>query len=96
MQGSSSDELHGTHDGYPSRSFNYWRARYNTFLAISIARFFLREFHSVVGEKWGGLVRLTCQLRRDVHWWTHVPIQSNGKPIHKPVETAYLHTDSSG
>jgi hypothetical protein len=25
-----------------------------------------------------------------------VPIQSNGKPIHKPVENAYLHTDSSG
>jgi hypothetical protein len=25
-----------------------------------------------------------------------VPSQSNGKPIHKPVETAYLHTDSSG
>jgi hypothetical protein len=25
-----------------------------------------------------------------------VPIQSNGKPIHEPVETAYLHTDNSG
>jgi hypothetical protein len=24
-----------------------------------------------------------------------VPGQSNGKPIHKPIETAYLHTDSS-
>jgi hypothetical protein len=25
-----------------------------------------------------------------------VPIQSNGKPIHNPVGTAYMHTDSSG
>ena len=66
------------------------------FLAIPAARFFLRELHSVVGEKWGGLVRLTPQLRRDLQWWTEVPSQSNGKPIHKPVETAYLHTDSSG
>jgi hypothetical protein len=29
------------------------------FLAIPAANFFLRELHSVVGEKWGGLVRLT-------------------------------------
>eukprot|EP00873_Tetraselmis_striata_P009405 jgi/Tetstr1/429669/TSEL_019566.t1 len=29
-------------------------------------------------------------------WWTSVPSKSNGKPIHRPVETAYLHTDSSG
>jgi hypothetical protein len=28
-------------------------------LAIPAARFFLKELHSVVGEKWGGLVRLT-------------------------------------
>jgi hypothetical protein len=25
-----------------------------------------------------------------------VPSQSNSKPIHKPIETTYLHTDSSG
>jgi hypothetical protein len=36
------------------------------FLAIPAARFFLRELHSVVGEKWGGLVRLAPQLRRDL------------------------------
>jgi hypothetical protein len=35
-------------------------------------------------------------LVADVQWWTHVPDQSNGKPIHKPVETAYLHTDNFG
>eukprot|EP00873_Tetraselmis_striata_P019580 jgi/Tetstr1/439844/TSEL_028255.t1 len=43
---------------------------------------------------------MTPQLRRDLQWWTSVPSQSNGKsngkPIHRPVETAYLHTDSSG
>jgi hypothetical protein len=66
------------------------------FLAIPAARFFLRELHSVVGEKWGGLVRLPPHLRRGMQWWTKVPSQSNDKLIHKPVETAYLHTDSSG
>jgi hypothetical protein len=38
---------------------------------------------------------VNSQLRRDFQRWTKVPCQSNGKPIHKPVETAYLHTDSS-
>eukprot|EP00873_Tetraselmis_striata_P014170 jgi/Tetstr1/434434/TSEL_023534.t1 len=66
------------------------------FLAIPAARFFLRELHSVVGDRWGGRVRMTPQLRRDLQWWTSVPSQSNGKPIHRPVETAYVHTDSSG
>eukprot|EP00873_Tetraselmis_striata_P014675 jgi/Tetstr1/434939/TSEL_023935.t1 len=66
------------------------------FLAIPAARFFLWELHSVVGDRWGGRVQMTPQLRRDLQWWTSVPSQSNGKPIHRPVETAYLHTDSSG
>eukprot|EP00873_Tetraselmis_striata_P012338 jgi/Tetstr1/432602/TSEL_021972.t1 len=66
------------------------------FLAIPAARFILRELHSVVGDRWGGRVRMTPQLRRDLQWWTSVPSQANGKPIHRPVETAYLHTDSSG
>eukprot|EP00873_Tetraselmis_striata_P019943 jgi/Tetstr1/440207/TSEL_028559.t1 len=39
---------------------------------------------------------MTPQLRRDLQCWTSVPSQSNGKPIHRPVETAYLHTDTSG
>eukprot|EP00873_Tetraselmis_striata_P045491 jgi/Tetstr1/465755/TSEL_010380.t1 len=39
---------------------------------------------------------MTPQLRRDLQWWTSVPTQFNGKPIHRPVETAYLHTDNSG
>eukprot|EP00873_Tetraselmis_striata_P025467 jgi/Tetstr1/445731/TSEL_033379.t1 len=72
-----------------------WQAQY-LFLAIPAARFFLRELHSVVGDRWGGRVRMTPQLRRDLQWWTSVPSQSNGKPIHRPGETAYLHTDSSG
>jgi hypothetical protein len=34
------------------------------FLAISVARFFLIELHSVVGEKWGGLVLNTPPTTR--------------------------------
>jgi hypothetical protein len=59
-------------------------------------RFFLRELHFVVCEKWGGRVRLTLQLRRDLQWRTEVPIQSNGKAIHKPIDTAYHPTDGLG
>jgi hypothetical protein len=40
------------------------------FLAIPAARLFMRELHSVLGDKWGGRVRLTPQLRRDLQWWT--------------------------
>eukprot|EP00873_Tetraselmis_striata_P043005 jgi/Tetstr1/463269/TSEL_008194.t1 len=65
------------------------------FLAIPAARFFMRELHSVVGDQWGRRVRMTPQLRRDLQWWTSVPSQSNGKPIHRPVETASLHTYNS-
>eukprot|EP00873_Tetraselmis_striata_P004583 jgi/Tetstr1/424847/TSEL_015350.t1 len=36
------------------------------FLAIPAARFFPRELHSVVGDQWGGPVRMTPQLRRDL------------------------------
>jgi hypothetical protein len=53
-------------------------------MAIPTTHFFLRELHSVAGEKWGGLVRLTPQLRRNLQWWTHVPNQSNGKPFTSP------------
>eukprot|EP00873_Tetraselmis_striata_P042614 jgi/Tetstr1/462878/TSEL_007827.t1 len=71
------------------------RAQY-LFLVIPAARFYLRELHDVVGSKWGGRVRMTHQLRRDLQWWTAVPTQANGRPIHRPVETAYMHCDSSG
>eukprot|EP00873_Tetraselmis_striata_P038228 jgi/Tetstr1/458492/TSEL_044898.t1 len=71
------------------------RAQY-LFLAIPAARFYLRELHDVVGSKWGGRVRMTHQPRRDLQWWTAVPTQANGRPIHRPVETAYMHCDSSG
>jgi hypothetical protein len=36
------------------------------FLAIMAAKFFLLELHSVLGDKWGGRVRLTPKLRRDM------------------------------
>jgi hypothetical protein len=65
------------------------------FLAIPVAQFFRRELYSVLGDKWGGRIRLTPQLRRDLQWWTHAPSQANGKKICRPVETAYIHCDSS-
>jgi hypothetical protein len=67
------------------------------YLAIPSARFYLRELHNVVSTKASrsALVKLTHQLRRDLMWWTNVPSQNNGRSIFKPVETAYLHCDSS-
>eukprot|EP00873_Tetraselmis_striata_P020111 jgi/Tetstr1/440375/TSEL_028710.t1 len=47
------------------------------FLAIPAASFFLWELHSVVGDRWGGRVRMTPQLRRDLQWWTS-KLQQNG------------------
>eukprot|EP00873_Tetraselmis_striata_P043203 jgi/Tetstr1/463467/TSEL_008359.t1 len=67
------------------------------YLAVTPARFFLRELHCVLATRqgWGGRVKTTNQLRRDMEWWTQVPAQHNGRSMYKPVETAYLHADSS-
>jgi hypothetical protein len=66
------------------------------YFAIAPARFVLREVHNVLATRsgWGGRVRLTHQLRRDLEWWRTVPSQNNCRSIYnKPVETAYLHAD---
>eukprot|EP00873_Tetraselmis_striata_P007963 jgi/Tetstr1/428227/TSEL_018267.t1 len=65
--------------------------------AVTPARFFLRELHCVLATRqgWGGRVKMTNQLRRDLEWWTQVHAQHNGRSMYKPVETAYLHADSS-
>jgi hypothetical protein len=39
------------------------------FLTIYDAIFFLFKLHSVVGEKWGGLIRQTPELCRDLPRW---------------------------
>jgi hypothetical protein len=67
------------------------------YLAIAPARSFLRELHNVLATRtgWGARVRLTHQLRRDLEWWRTVPSQHNDRSSDKPIETAYLHADSS-
>jgi hypothetical protein len=67
-------------------------------LAIPVARFYLRELHDVVSSaaSWSGTVRLSKQLKRDLEWWRTVPEKHNGAPIFKPIESSYLHCDSSG
>ena len=64
---------------------------------IPAARFYLRELHDVLTAKttWSASVKMSRQLRRDLQWWTAVPLQQNGRSIFKPVETGYLHCDSS-
>jgi hypothetical protein len=64
-------------------------------LAISAARFFVCKLYSVIGDMWGGDVRMTPQTRQDMQWWTYVSNLTNVKRIHRLVETTYLHTDSS-
>jgi len=68
------------------------------YLAIPAARFYLRELHNVTSTRtsWTGSVQVTNQLARDLRWWAEVPTHSNGRSLFKVVETAYLHTDSSG
>jgi hypothetical protein len=39
---------------------------------------------------------MTHQLKRDLEWWRAMPDQHNGRSIYKPIETPYLHADSSG
>ena len=66
-------------------------------LAIPVARFFLTEIHGVVksAKSWPGTVKVTCQLKWDLEWWTQAPKHHNGAPIWKPIENAYIHCDSN-
>eukprot|EP00873_Tetraselmis_striata_P005724 jgi/Tetstr1/425988/TSEL_016337.t1 len=68
------------------------------FLAIKPARLYLRELHDELRTKdsWSGRAKMTRQLRRDLEWWVAVLQHSNRRSIYKPVETAYMHVDSSG
>eukprot|EP00873_Tetraselmis_striata_P043404 jgi/Tetstr1/463668/TSEL_008529.t1 len=68
------------------------------FLAFKPAQFDLRELHDVLRtrDSWSGRVRMTHQLRRNLKWSLAVPNHSNGHSIYKPVETGYMHVDSSG
>ncbi len=52
-------------------------------LAILVARFLLRELHDAVKtvKTWSGTVKVSCQLKRDLEWWTKVPSHHNGAPI---------------
>ncbi|XRB11733.1 hypothetical protein RI054_03g15660 [Pseudoscourfieldia marina] len=67
-------------------------------LAPRPARFHLREIYDVIGtpQGWNGRVSLTKQALRDLRWWARLRAEDTGCPIWRPIETATLHTDSSG
>ncbi|XRB14270.1 RNA-dependent DNA polymerase [Pseudoscourfieldia marina] len=67
-------------------------------LALRPARFHLREIYDVIGtlQGWNGRVALTKQALRDLRWWARLRAEDTGCPIWRPIETATLHTDSSG
>jgi hypothetical protein len=66
-------------------------------LAILVAEFFIQEPNDVVSsaKSWAGTVRQMCQIKRELKWWRVVPSKHNGAPISKPLETTYIHSDSS-
>ena len=45
------------------------------YLAIPVARFYLRELHTVLGPRtdWSGQVKMSNRLQRDLRWWMAVP-----------------------
>jgi hypothetical protein len=45
--------------------------------------FFHWELYNVVktAKTWSGTVKVTCQLKRDLEWWTRVLARHNGAPI---------------
>eukprot|EP00873_Tetraselmis_striata_P013114 jgi/Tetstr1/433378/TSEL_022663.t1 len=67
------------------------------YFAIAPARFYLRELHDLLKtrDSWSGRVKLTRQLERDLQWRVGVPTQHNSRPINRPIETGYLHVDTS-
>ncbi len=67
-------------------------------LALPMAMLFFMELDDFVksAKTWSGTVKVTCQLKRDLEWWTHVPTHHNIALTWKPIENAYIHCDSSG
>ena len=67
------------------------------YLAIPVARFYLRELHdvAVTASSWSAQVKMTNQLQRDLRWWIQVPREKNGADMFASRATAVLHTDSS-
>ena len=67
------------------------------YLAIPVARYYLREMHDVVAtaHSWSAQVKVTNQLQRDLRWWMRVPEERNGADMFTSRMTAVLHTDSS-
>jgi hypothetical protein len=67
------------------------------YLAIPVARFYLRELHDVMNLRagWASQVALSKQLLRDLRWWTAVPLERNGADIFAAQESAVMHSDSS-
>eukprot|EP00873_Tetraselmis_striata_P006759 jgi/Tetstr1/427023/TSEL_017228.t1 len=66
------------------------RAQFLFVLAIKHAQFYLRELHNVLyctKDSWGGRVKMTHQLERDLEWRGVVPTHSYDRSIYKPVVT---------
>ena len=69
----------------------------SVYLAVSPARFYLRELHDVMSSRkgWSALVRVTKQAYRDLQWWTSVPAKWNGRDIWRSAASALMHCDAS-
>eukprot|EP00873_Tetraselmis_striata_P013493 jgi/Tetstr1/433757/TSEL_022975.t1 len=69
------------------------------FLTVKPAQFDLRELHDVLRTKDSCSERVNTmahKLRRDLDCWkVAVTNHENGRSIYKPLETAYMHVDSS-
>jgi hypothetical protein len=63
------------------------------FLAILAPRFFLRELHYVIGDRWSGKVRMTKRRHAKMDKGT---CSVKRKAIPRSMETTYLNTDNSG
>jgi hypothetical protein len=69
------------------------------YLASPAARFFLREVRNVISTKtnWSAHVKLSKHTSSTgFKMVAYVPKTSNGRSMLRPVETTYLHVDSSG
>ena len=67
------------------------------YLAIPVARFYLRSLHDVLRTKssWDSNVRLSKQALRDLEWWKTVPVKWTGREMQRSPSTVHLHTDAS-
>jgi hypothetical protein len=69
----------------------------SVFLAIQVAKIYLRSLHDMLKTKtsWSSNVRAAAQALRDLEWWSTLETEWNGHEIYRSPVNVHLHANAS-